>query len=749
MNDPLLQLQASSGMSLGTFVSILRKRLWLIVGIVVAVPSLVAFFVSKQPKIYEASASLIIDSSVPQYMGPNFKDVVEIESNWWDAQETLQTELRVIRSYSTAEAVAKSLCTQHLKDGRVAFGVLVPDGDCGKSEDIKHGAQAIQRMMNTTPIQQSRIVNITVRHNEPEFAALLANGVGQIYSERNLARRLSQSEGAATWLGDEYGDLTQQLEDAERALIDFKKKNNVVAVGIEDQQNDVSNQRRKLSDELSAVQVKLIAARVMRSEFEKLKSDDPLEDIAPILADGLATGEGMLQKLREFYLDQLHRLTELRGKYLEKHPLVLAQEARVESARADLVREAALQSKGLESKYGMLVRQEHDLRAAIDQTTREALQLEQRAIEFRDLKRNYDRLAKLSEQVGGRERETSLAGHLKTNNVRPLDPALVPSAAVGPDVPKAVGGSLAVALLLAVGLAFLLEMLDSTVKDQDTIEHRIGLSFLGLIPSINLNAKERTGSVPLPPAQSELARSGPKDLYVLSHPKSAVAECCRAIRTNLLFMTPDNPARKLLVTSAGSQEGKTTTAVSLAVVLAQSGLRVLLVDTDMRRPRLHKVFGVPATSDGLSRAILGEVPVLEQVRETGVPNLSLLPCGATPPNPAELLHAERFKKIVSELESSFDRVVFDSPPVGPVTDAAILARLTDGTIIVAKFGETSKDGLLRARRQLVDGGVNVLGCILNDLDLAQGQKYGYYAGKYGYYYGDESDAPGKQQSAAG
>jgi len=248
---------------------------------------------------------------------------------------------------------------------------------------------------------------------------------------------------------------------------------------------------------------------------------------------------------------------------------------------------------------------------------------------------------------------------------------------------------------------------------------------------------------------ADLVDRGSRDLWVLSHPKSAVAECCRAIRTNLLFTSPDNPARKLLITSAGSQEGKTTTAVNLAIVMAQSGLRVLLVDTDMRRPRLHKAFGIPATQDGLSRAIVGEAPVLEQVRETGIPNLLLLPCGATPPNPAELLHAERFKRIVAELADAFDRVIFDSPPLGPVTDAAILARMTDGTIVVAKFGETSKDGLRRARRQLVDGGVNVLGCILNDLDLSRGRQYGYDAGRYGYYYSEDTDSNARKQSAAG
>ena len=236
---------------------------------------------------------------------------------------------------------------------------------------------------------------------------------------------------------------------------------------------------------------------------------------------------------------------------------------------------------------------------------------------------------------------------------------------------------------------------------------------------------------------ADLSCAGSKDLYVLSHPKSAVAECCRAIRTNLLFMTPDNPARTLLVTSAGSQEGKTTTAVNLAITLAQSGLRVLLVDTDMRRPRLHKAFGIPATSDGLSRAIVGETAVLDQVRETGVPNLSLLPCGATPPNPAELLHAERFHRIVGELSDAFDRVIFDSPPVGPVTDAAILARITDGTIIVAKFGSTSQ-GRPHARAPPAGRRRRQRARLHPERPRPRARpQVRLLRGKYGYYYGDD------------
>jgi capsular exopolysaccharide synthesis family protein len=306
--------------------------------------------------------------------------------------------------------------------------------------------------------------------------------------------------------------------------------------------------------------------------------------------------------------------------------------------------------------------------------------------------------------------------------------------------------AVAIGLLLAFGLAVLIESLDNTIKSQEDLEEGVGMSFLGLIPSIPLDAKDSpdkstngNGHTAAPAVPHS------KDVFVWMNPKSSVAECCRSIRTNLLFMTPDKPARTLLITSAGPQEGKTTVAVNLAISLAQSGQSVLLVDTDMRRPRLHKAFGIPGNVDGLSKAVVGECDVLSVVRETGIPNLYVLPCGACPPNPAELLHADRFKRIVEQLIERFDRVIFDSPPVAAVTDPVILARLTEGTVFVTKAGTTSRDALSRAYRQLtLDGAVNVLGCVVNDLDVAKHSRYGYYYyyySRYGSYYAAED--PGR------
>jgi capsular exopolysaccharide synthesis family protein len=718
----------SLGLKLDQLVGALRKRAWMMAAIVITIPTVVGFVVSKRPKVFEATATMVIDSSVPQYLGAQFKDVVEIESNWWSSQETLQTELRVLRSHSQAVAVAEALC-------RAVYGKtkdqpllprIVPSVKCDDPKSVADIAPLLQGMITVTPARDSRVVSISARHNDPEITADIANAYADVYRERNLARRLAQSEGAARWLGDQYGDLMSQLRDADNALVEFKRKYGVLAVAIEDQQNDISNRHRKLSDELNAVQVKLIGLRTQREEYAKLRSDDPLTDLHPTTEDN-----GVLLRLKELYIEQYGKLVELRGKYLDKHPALVAQETRVQVIRQDLKREAELASKRAEATFQALVKQERELRAALDAATRDALQLEQRAVEYHRLKRNFDRLSKLSDQVGGRERESALAGHLKTNNVRILDYALIPTAAIAPNVTTAVVAALAIAIALAFGLALGLELLDSTVKTQDDIE-RAQLTFLGLVPTIDPTDKAPT--VPPPPALASLVRAGSRDVYVLTHPKSAVAECCRAIRTNLLFMTPDKPAKTLLVTSAGPQEGKTTTAVNLAITFAQSGMRVLLVDTDMRRPRLHKAFGIPATPDGVSKAILGESEAATMVRETGIPNLYLLPCGAIPPNPAELLHAERFKTVLNELSEKFDRVIFDSPPICVVTDAAILSRLTEGTLVVARSGVTSKEALARACHVLGAGAVNVLGCVMNAVSFNKPGSYGYaYYSRYGYY----------------
>jgi capsular exopolysaccharide synthesis family protein len=320
---------------------------------------------------------------------------------------------------------------------------------------------------------------------------------------------------------------------------------------------------------------------------------------------------------------------------------------------------------------------------------------------------------------------------LQVSNVRVLDRAEIKERPVRPNVLRNLIVAILVGLMGGIGLAFAVEYLDTSIISQEQIAEKLGLHFLGIVPSINKN-KDGTS----------------QDLVVFRDPKSAVAECLRSVRTNLLFMSPEKPLKTILVTSSGPQEGKTTTAAALAEAMAGGRSRVLLLDADMRRPRIHRIFGVP-NGAGLSSLILGEGTLEGTVRPTEVPDLYVLPCGPVPPNPAELLHTAAFGSILEEAARRFDRVIIDSPPVGVVADAVVISTRVDGTLMVLKAGRTSRDVARQAVRQLRDVKARIFGAVLNDLDL-EDQKYGqyYYYYRYGYYYGDKDKNEGRSDSGA-
>jgi capsular exopolysaccharide synthesis family protein len=286
-------------------------------------------------------------------------------------------------------------------------------------------------------------------------------------------------------------------------------------------------------------------------------------------------------------------------------------------------------------------------------------------------------------------------------------------------------------LILGIGAALARELLDRTVKAPEDIERDLGLTFLGLLPQV-LDG-------PFDPAYGQrkgrrraahtAETLGKPEFVVHAHPSSGLAEAARAIRTNILFMAPDRPYRTLLVTSAAPADGKTMIACWMATAMAQAGQRVVLVDCDMRRPRLHKIFDARGHT-GITTAMLDMGELDGALLKTPIPNLTVLPCGPVPPNPAELLHSEAFNNVLEELGRRFDRVVIDSPPLAPVTDAAVLSARVDGTLLVIRALKTTKDVARRATRSLRDVGANVVGAVLNAVDAKQ-RDYGYY---YQYYY---------------
>jgi capsular exopolysaccharide synthesis family protein len=336
---------------------------------------------------------------------------------------------------------------------------------------------------------------------------------------------------------------------------------------------------------------------------------------------------------------------------------------------------------------------------------------------------------------------------LQTTFVRVVDRALRPSYPIRPSIKNNTVGGLAAGLALGVALAILLSRLDRRIK---TVQQAEGFGFpvLGILPRLPSDEprKKRPPRRRPDAAPAAVLHSPARDLLVHTHPTSEAAECCRSIRTNLTFMSVDEPLRTLVVTSGHPEEGKTTVIVSLAISLAQSGKKVLLVDTDLRRPQLHRAFDLDP-SVGITSVLAGSTKLRAAAFETQVPGLSLLPVGPVPPNPAELLHSRPFAALVAEVRERFDVVLFDSPPANVVTDAAIVAPQVDAAIIVVKADRTTRDSLRTTLRQLGDVAANVVGLVFNDVDLSARGRFaaGYYRYRYGAYYGESPEA---QSSAA-
>lgn len=701
----------------------IRKHWLMLVGVTLAVGLAVAFYTLGQKKIYRASTTLQIDPTPPRPLGREVQGVVDIGSgSFWANREYYETQYKIMQSRRIAAETVQSLGLQH--DG--AFIANLPAGRSAPASDVSVDAAAtvLRSRILVEPVKDSRLVVLSVEDANPERAQRIVTALADTYVQRNIEDVLASTNSASDWLRDQTAKLKTELEASEMSLHSYKKDNQILSVSIDDQSNMLRAEMQQLNEDLTRVRSRAQAIKSRRDELAKVNASDPTQFPATELLSS-----ALLQELRTRYVTAKSDLeSELgRGKG-RAHPDVLAANARVEIARTALIAEVKNIQAAVAKDLVATEREAAGLSRLFEGAKKRAMDLNLLEIEYNRLLRGKNTTEKLYSLVVERTKESDLTRMMRFNNIAVVDSALLPGGPVRPSVPFNVGigllGGVALGLLLAIGR----ELLDRSIKTPDDVEVDMGLTFLGLLPVAgggsnyySYGRRKRRKRSPEP--------EGPAALIVHHQPSSGVAEAARAIRTNIFFMSPDTPFRRLLVTSASPSEGKTTVACSIAIAMAQAGQRVLLVDCDLRRPRLHKVFQ-RANDVGVSSAVLDRSVLDSASLETEVDNLSVLPCGPHVPSPAELLHSESFSRLLDELQSRYDRVVIDSPPIAPVTDAAILSTKVDGTVVVVRAFKTTRDLARQAVRALTDVGGRVVGVVLNAVDLNR-REYGYY--QYYYY----------------
>lgn len=691
--------------------TVVKKRRWIIAATTITITALAVVLAMRKPRIYEATATVIVDPQAPNVLGRDSVEVVQLGSGSpWINTEYYNTQYRILTSRSLAREVVQKY---HLhRDPRI-----VGEATGSVSEDvlIDTAAGAVQGRVQVTVVKDSRVFAISIRDTDPKLAAELANYVADVYIEQNLTVKRDVTRNAKGWVAKQLDEARSELQESETALIAYKQNNNILSVSLEDRQNILSKALETFSGALTETRKKRIDVQARRKAVALLIETDALN--AP---STYASQVSTIDAVREGYLEERRKLMALNERYGPKHPEVIAQQARVDAALSDLKEEARVVLRSIDAEIKALRDAETAYQAEVNRLTEEAFELNKRELEYKRLMRDASGAEANYKLLSERLSESGLQEQVHANNIRQLDQARQPGSPVEPNVRVSGLLGFGLGLMLAFGLAFFIEFLDRSVRSQEDIE-ALGLPFLGMVPSIESGPSD-VGKSP--------------ELSIARQPNSTVAECCRVIRTNILFCSPDKPLKTLVVTSSNPVEGKTMSAINLGIVMAQNGHRTLLVDTDMRRPRLHKALGVP-NDNGVSRVVVGESDLDSAVKSTEVPNLFLMPCGPIPPNPSELLQTEKFAALARNLGAKFDRVIFDSPPIMAVTDAAVLSRVADATVLVVRAGRTSRDAIVRAKHAIATVNPNIVGVVLNDVDL----KNPHYANYYQYYHYQYHEAP--------
>ncbi len=710
-----------AGLDLWRYIHVLRKRMWIIAAVVAVGVTASVLYTMRQEKIYQATASVIIDPKPAQVFGSELEEVVTLGTgSWWSDRQYYNTQLDIITGFDLAKL---TVIANDLHEDPEFFPRKQAEG-LTEEQMVDAATRKLRAALSAQQKYESRVVWIRVRDTNPKLAAKLANMHVQTYLDYTRGLRSVGTGKVSKFLAKELDTAEAKLRESERKLYEFKQKHDILSVSLEDKQNILAADLARYNSALSEARIKRIELASLRKRAKGLEGEEALE--SPVFA---LTSKAAADALKSRYVEEKQRLAELGEELGPRHPGYLSQKQKVDELYTTIQKEAERAIRELDERYKAALDNEQQLGSEVERLKQEAFELGPLTVEFNRLKRQEHSDEEKYNLVLGRLRTSDLSGRNKEINIHPHGEARG-AALVHPRMRFNIAAALALSLMLGIGLAFLLDYLDRTVKSAEDIDSSVGAPLLGIIPVIGDVADA-----------DPMAATHTRDLYVHENPTSRAAECCRSIRTNILFSSTDRPMKKITVSSPRPREGKTTSSVYLGTIMAQSGAKVLLVDSDLRMPRLHKAMGV-SRNIGLTTVLLGEASLEDAIKTTDIPNLYLLPAGPQPPNPAELLLTNRFQEVLGQLEERFDRILLDSPPLLAVTDGVVLARLSDGVVLVTQAGKTLIDDAAECARTLRDVDAAILGVILNDLDLSEHRYgYGYYYYRYGYGRGGYGEEP--------
>ena len=767
-----------------------RKRLWLVIGISVLITSLATIYLARKPDIFEAQARVQVDlERTNPALGA--KDNSIIVNNPVNDPAYFNTQLQILTGPGLLRRVAKTLDLEHNSSflrpvskqkgsvwqslwRMVGLGSKETAGsrqspqevpladsaqpltareDMAEAKRLAPYVEALQKNLKIEPVRESRLsvketrlIDITFKHSDPEIAAKIVNTIADTFVASNFERKSESNTSTADFLQKRIADLQSDIRQREEELVNYAKNHEILS--LDQSQNTVVERLAGLNRQL------------LEAENERKLAEAAYR---AALAPGAAEAISEESNAKKFIDDAKIKLAELHQKRAEllventeEWPEVKEVEKQIASLEQQLkdavARSTTVVVKNLETRFNQAKAREDALRDAFNKQRGETLTQNEAAITYRIIQQEIETNKGLLESLLQRSKENDVAGAGTPNNIHVVDYSIAPEEPVSPRRLLGVIAAFILSLSFGVGLALFLEYLDDTVRSTDDVENLLHLPALAVIPSVDSGVRRRRL---LPAVTASQGRNGQSqgvhpELLVNTDARSSLAEAYRQLRTSVLLSTAGRAPKTLLITSSVPSEGKTTTAVNTAISLAQTGANVLVLDADMRRPRLHGIFETE-NRHGLSTILSSEIKdqeVFNMIQQHEASGLHVLTSGPIPPNPAELIGSEQMRRLLNLLETNFTHIVVDSPPIASFTDGVLIASMVDGVLLVVHSGKSSRGIVRRSRQLLQDVGAKIFGVVLNNVNLRSQDSYYYYNSYYhqSYY---TADADTGNQSATG
>ncbi|QKK02963.1 MAG: polysaccharide biosynthesis tyrosine autokinase [Pseudomonadota bacterium] len=747
--DPTVhgQFEDDDTIDLREYWRILVKRKWTVAGVVAIVVTAALLSSLLMVPEYRSTATLELNAQSARIL--SYQDFTPDQRGWNAEQMFLNSQYEILRSRALAEEVVReegladhpelsgeirqrSLLGEARSLVRTVLGAVIPDresssatesSETGQRDPVRAAANALRSRIEIQPVRDSRLANVSITAFDPAVAERLTNALVDHYIRMSMERRYEAGSEARQFLEGQLEDMRIALERSDQALMDFARENNVADL---DQRLEMARAAiSRFSDRRNEIDSELVELTSWREMIEAGQVDH----IDPVVnSDAIAD-------LNQRLVDARSEYAGLSERFQESYPAVQEVQNRIDRLQSEIEAEKQRIADNVIGRFENLTAQSKALEEAMRQREASMMTLNEQAVQYNILRREFQTNRELYDGLLQRMKEIGVAAGVQESSISVIEPAVAAVAPFKPNIPRNLALALVLGVFGGVGLALLLEFLDSSIRRVEDIERLVDRPVLGMVPLVKIRIKESDS------AQKARDRERAVSHYSAVHPNSQVSEAFRSLRTSLMFSTPEGLPQTIMVTSSGMGEGKTTAAINLATVLAQNGSRVLLIDADLRKPRVHRDFNCFRSPGLTNRIALSQNSGADNsaIHGTHVKGLFIMPSGNSTPSPAELLSSERLTKVIDSCRRAFDYVVMDAPPTLGLADSMILARQVDGVVVVVRAGQTGKENFRVAMKRLAQVQAPVLGVVLNGVDL-DSPEYAYYSSYY-YNYEAEDETP--------